>query len=195
MPVAYLSSGSKPQAISTRPEMILSGLQESTANGSISKLPVRQLVTARRLDLAVKYRFFRHLYGGDDPEAVELYRWHIWKRSGARMQAALATDVNKRGIDDYLAAAVWLYQSMGMDGFDPNHPVPVDPDGELLNGSHRVACALALGIASIPVEQSARRVWAPAWNAEWFRTNGMDEEMIAALEASLRQLRESGTRS
>lgn len=191
MNVVYLPSRSQRPEISTPQGLISSSLQESRTSASISKRPVRQLVTERRLDLAVKHRFFRHLLGGDDPEAVELYRWHIWKRSGARMQAGLATDVNKRGIDDYLAGAVWLYQSMGMSGYDPNHPVPVDPDGELLNGSHRVACALALGIACVPVEQSTRRIWAPAWNAEWFRVNGLDDETIDSLQLIMTEIGQS----
>ena len=32
-----------------------------------------------RLDIAVKYRFFRHLMRRDDPDAARLYRWHIWR--------------------------------------------------------------------------------------------------------------------
>lgn len=101
------------------------------------------------------------------------------------MQAGLKTDNYKANIDDYLASAVWLFQSMAKYGFDPDHAVPIDPAGELLNGSHRVACALALGIEEIPVESHARRVFAPAWDAAWFRSNGLDEGTIAALQASL----------
>jgi len=107
------------------------------------------------------------------------------------MQAGLKTDVNKANIDDYLASAVWLFQSMEKWGFDPDHAVPIDPDGELLNGSHRVACALALGIKEIPVDRQERRVWAPSWDAAWFRANGMDAATIAALVASLKNPRSS----
>lgn len=101
------------------------------------------------------------------------------------MQAGLKTDVSKLNISDYWSAAISLNQSMALHGFDPNHAIPIDPDGELLNGSHRVACALALGIEEILVEQHTQRVWAPAWDAAWFRANGLDEGTIAALEASL----------
>jgi hypothetical protein len=101
------------------------------------------------------------------------------------MQSGVATDAWKRNIDDYLASAVWLFQSMGNDGFDTEHAIPIDPDGELLNGSHRVACALALGIEEIPVLNMPGKVWAPAWDAAWFRSNGLDEGTIAALQASL----------
>jgi hypothetical protein len=137
------------------------------------------------LDIAIKLRLFSHLLHGGDPSAEMLYAWHIVKRSGARMQAGLATDAWKRNIDDYLAAAVALFQSMQKRGFDPENAIPIDPDGELLNGSHRVACALALGIEQAPVELMQKRVLAPAWDATWFRANGLDEVGIANLQASL----------
>jgi hypothetical protein len=135
--------------------------------------------------LAVKLRLFRHLRSGGDAEAVDLYRWHIERRSGWRMAAGLPTDGWKDALDDYVSAASALFGSMAEKGFDPRHAVPIDPDGELLNGSHRVACALALEIERIPVERHPHRVWAPAWDAEWFRANGLDEATIEALQKSV----------
>lgn len=139
------------------------------------------LISPRRLDIAVKFRFFRHLQNSD-PGAEALYAFHIVARSGARMQAGVATDVWKRGVVDYVFAAKELYRSMRLFGFDPDHAIPIDPDGELFNGSHRVACALALGIEEIPVVKMPGRVWAPAWDAEWFRAHGLDEGTIASLQ-------------
>lgn len=120
------------------------------------------------MDLAVKWRFFRHLYGGEDPDSERVYRWHIEKRSGARIEAGLATDKWKTKIDDYVSSATGLFKSMSLNGFDERYPVPIDPDGELLNGSHRVACALALEIPYIPVELRPEYVWAPPWDYLWF---------------------------
>ena len=113
------------------------------------------------MDLAVKWRFF--LSGGE-----EAYRWHIEARSGERMKAGLATDKWKLQLDDYVKSAKDLLESMSSHGFDEKYPVPIDPDGELLNGSHRVACALALEIPYITVELRPDYVWAPAWDYLWF---------------------------
>jgi hypothetical protein len=121
----------------------------------------------------VKYRFFVHLLGGDDPQAEQVYRWHIEERSGPRMKAGLTTDKWKQTLDDYVEAAKLLIVSMMHQGFSPYYAVPVDPAGELLDGAHRVACAVALGIKEIDVERHARRVWAPAWDAEWFKAHGV----------------------
>jgi hypothetical protein len=120
------------------------------------------------MDLAVKWRFFKSLYGGEDQDAERVYRWHIEERSGARMEAGIATDKWKTEIDDYVSSATGLFKSMSLHGFDSRYPVPIDPDGELLDGSHRVACALALEIPHIPVELRPNHVWAPAWGYLWF---------------------------
>lgn len=83
------------------------------------------------------------------------------------MRAGLPTDKWKTSVDDYVSAALKLLAGMRY-GYNYEFPVPVDLDGELLNGSHRVACAIALGISDIPVVTENRRVWAPAWDDAWF---------------------------
>jgi hypothetical protein len=152
-------------------------------------LPTKAFVTERRYDLAVKWRLFRHLlHGGDDPDAENLYRWHIEKRSGTRMRAGLATDQWKKTLDDYVASARALFESMREDGFRLSGAVPVDPAGELLDGSHRVACALALGVEMIPAKREARHAWAPPWGYEWFVANGMGYDDLARLCRDFREL-------
>jgi len=137
----------------------------------------------------VKWRLFKHLrHGGNDPDAERVYRWHIDKRSGARMVAGLPTDRWKLSLDDYVASAKALFEMMRDDGFHPNGAVPVDPYGELLQGSHRVACALALGIETIPVIHEQRRVWAPAWGYDWFMANDMPHDDLARLCADWQKI-------
>jgi hypothetical protein len=159
--VAFPSTKSVPTNPSIRLEVIY------------PRWPTKRLITPRRLDLAVKWRFFRHLLGGDDGDAVDLYRWHIEQRSGHRIALGIPTDQWKRSIDEYVDSATALLQSLSTYGF--LGPVPVDVDGELLDGSHRVACAAALGIDAIPVDMQDRRVWAPAWDDKWFKARMTDE--------------------
>jgi hypothetical protein len=149
----------------------------------------RSLVTSRRLDLAVKWRFFRSMAGSGMPGAEELYRWHIARRSGDRMAAGLPTDKWKRSVDDYVTGAKALYSSMRETGFHLDEPVPVDPAGELLGGAHRVACAIALGIHEIAVESRPETVWAPAWGYEWFAGQGMSSSELTALLADWTEMR------
>lgn len=140
----------------------------------------------------------RHLLHGGDPDAERVYRWHIEKRSGARMAAGLATDKWKRSVDEYVDAAQALVFSMAMHGFDPArfvhsmHPaegIPIDPNRELLDGSHRVAAALALGIPEMQVKREPSYVWAPAWGYDWFVENGMNEADLARLRSDWDEMR------
>lgn len=148
---------------------------------SLLTSPPNALVTPRRLDLVVKYLFFLSLHGGNDVNAEKLYVWHIKHRSGSRMEAGLSTDKWKRDLSDYVSSATFLYRSMVETGFDPAFPVPIDADGELLDGSHRLACALALRLEEVPVWQQPRKVWAPAWDCEWFLLNGMEPPEVNKL--------------
>ena len=144
------------------------------------------------MDLAVKWRFFRHLLSGSDPDAVRVYKWHILKRSGKRMQAGLATDVYKGTIDDYIVSAAATLGSMNRYGFKPEYALVTDPNGEILTGAHRLAAALALEIKSIPVEKSDRRVWAPPWNYDWFVRAGMNASDLTRLSKDFQEI--SGSR-
>ncbi len=117
----------------------------------------------------MKWRFFKHLQSGGDEDAVRVYRTHIEKRSGHRMQAGLATDVWKIKLDDYVQAAEALFASMVREGFNPSYPIPLDDEGRLLNGAHRLACALALDLKEVPIETGPYLAWAPPWGEAWFK--------------------------
>lgn len=104
------------------------------------------------------------------------------------MEAGLATDQWKRSAEDYLSSAKALFRSMVEKGFDPKCPIPLDPHGELLNGSHRVACALALEIEEIPTVSIDRLAWAPPWGEAWFIANGMEPKDLERLRQDMARL-------
>jgi hypothetical protein len=88
------------------------------------------------------------------------------------MKAGLATDKWKTSLVDYTEAAKELCASMASHGFLPQGAIPIDPDGELLDGSHRVACAMALELKAVSVIRETRKAWAPPWGEAWFVDNG-----------------------
>ena len=143
------------------------------------------------MDLAVKWRFFKHLSRGGDDEAEKLYRWHIEQRSGARIDASIPTDKWKLSLDDYVRSARNLYDSMSKNGFLASGAVPVDIDGELLDGSHRVACALALCLSKVSVMRLTRKAWAPSWDLTWFANHGMTRPDMLRLLADFDTMRGS----
>jgi hypothetical protein len=98
------------------------------------------------------------------------------------MKAGVPTDKWKRSADDYVDFASILLLSMKSRGFHPGGVIPVDQDGELLDGSHRVACAIALGVSQIPyVVLREKKAWAEAWGEAWFVAKGMGDEDLERL--------------
>lgn len=154
-------------------------LATSSASG-LSWVSPKQLLTAERLDIVVKWRCF--VTGGADAE--RLYRWHIEQRTGGVERGSWKTSV-----DDYLRAARELAASMQALGFDPATPIILGSNGRLMHGAHRLACSLALGLEAVPVHRRADRPGRAApWGASWFRRHGMTESEIARLGADLAAL-------
>jgi len=120
----------------------------------------------------VKWRFFKALLRGGDPDAERIYRWHITARKASNAKLGIGMD-GKPDTDRYVSDCHRLLVSMRANGFNPAYAIPIDPDGELLGGAHRTACALALGIESVPVKRYEQKAWAPSWSLEWFKDNGM----------------------
>jgi hypothetical protein len=128
----------------------------------------------------VKWRLFRHLLVGNDLDAIRVYRWHIERRKASNAKLNLGMD-GKAGTDQYVTDAAALLFSMENLGFLPEYAVPVDPNGDLLGGAHRVACALALEIWKVPVIMVAKLAFAPPWGEQWFIENGMEPEDLERL--------------
>src|SRR3990167_1011619 len=143
-------------------------------------LPPRELLQPRRLDLVVKWRLFCNI---TDPETINVYLWHI-----ARRRASGFVDSTKDSLDVFLPAARGLLASMSSNGFDSAYPVPVDRNGDIMGGAHRVACALALGEPAWAT-RSERLAWAPSWDAAWFRQHGMPEGEVEGLIADYERLK------
>lgn len=149
----------------------------------ISQIDPRTLVTPWRLDLVVKWRFFRHLQTGDDPDAERLYRWHIAARSGGVERGSW-----KQSVDDYVTAARTLLSAMTLEGFDSRCPVRVGNNGRLMDGAHRTACALALGIGPIPQRQVDKPGRARSWGRDWFEAYGLPAADLVRLDRDWKDL-------
>ena len=98
------------------------------------------------------------------------------------MRLGLSTDKWKRTIDDYVQSARSLYVSMRDLGFLPQGAIPLDANGELLGGAHRIACAVALNAPLVSVMTLPRLAWAPPWHREWFIEHGMAPSDLKRLE-------------
>ncbi len=74
-----------------------------------------------------------------------------------------------------------LVESMKRRGYLSRYPVPVSRDGHILDGSHRLACALYLDIWEVPIEiQPERRT--VDFGRRWFVQRGFDGVLIAEMD-------------
>lgn len=136
----------------------------------------------------MKWRLFRHLLHGGDPDAERVYIWHIEKRRIANRSKGIGMDAGKPENGNYLPAARRLHASMSASGFDRNFAIPIAKDRQLLGGAHRLACAIALD-CNVWVERTKTgSVWAPAWDRQWFVENGMSEDDLQRLTADFIEL-------
>jgi hypothetical protein len=123
----------------------------------------RDLVHPARLDVIVKYLYFRSIHSSaPDPDAARLYGQHIARRTGGH-------EGDKRTVADYHQAAARLMESIATEGFDTNHAVPIGAYGFPEDGAHRLAACLALGR---PVAVRRGRPTAPPWDYDWFKSRG-----------------------
>lgn len=119
-----------------------------------------------RLDLVIKYRFFRHLSTYEDPDSERVYRWHILARTGGIEPRSW-----KRSVDDYVQAARDLHRSMG-NGWRGNPP-QIGSNGHLHDGAHRIACAASWHYASIPLLTWIGPCNSRPWDSTWMNEHGM----------------------
>lgn len=135
-----------------------------------------ELVTPRRLDLAVKWRFLRHLKQADDRDSERVYRWHIERRTKGREPGSW-----KQTTDQYVTACGTLLASMMDRGFDSRSPVRVGSNGLLMGGAHRIACSLLLG-ERVRVLHDERPGKAAPWGRDWFAMHCCPEADLARIE-------------
>ena len=77
-----------------------------------------------------------------------------------------------------------LYKNFKLLGFKLDHPIPLTPEGKLIDGSHRLACALHFGCKLIPVQFVAHKniKW---YGVSWFYDNGFDVSFIENMRQTL----------
>lgn len=154
-------------------------------------VPPQMLLCSKRLDVAVKVLYGREIVGQrsmfSDSDAADLYGRHIHLRTRG-------TEPNAYYRKDSVAAYRRQFSSVIADvsrnGFDPSEPIPVSrKSGIILNGAHRLAAALVLGIDRVPVLYDDNAL-GRAWGFDWFFENGFSRREISEIALAWLELRE-----
>jgi hypothetical protein len=150
---------------------------------TLTRMRPLEFVIPERLDLVIKWRYFLHLNDGSDPESTRLYLWHINARTGG-----IEPGGGKSTLAAYMTHARALQRHMKAHGFNDDHPIRVGTNGRLMDGAHRIACALALGVRRIPVVTVDKPGRARDWGAACLTGHGIDPDDLARLEADFKVL-------
>lgn len=132
----------------------------------IKQLSPRSVWNPQRLDIAVKLLYARQVLGKGDAafasQVATLYRQHILYRTGGVEPGSAI----KHNVDDYEQGFRQLIAHMAAHGFASHAAIPLAATGQLLNGAHRLAAAIALDIPQIPcfmVPDTTGYDWGMRW--------------------------------
>lgn len=134
---------------------------------SIEYLPPQALWHVDRLDIGAKLLFARDYLGASSVRMTDtfgLYRKHILQRTQGREPESLT----KTSLADYERCFMALIDAIKAAGFKDEFAIPVDADGRILNGAHRLSAALALQLDRVPVVRIPYPWKGLEWGMAWF---------------------------
>lgn len=154
-----------------------------------------ELFTEDRLDLTVRYIYARELKErlNNSVTSHEIYRiesqYESWYRrmmmtqnNGSEpteyfMSAYFSEYSCKSGWKSFRNGFIELLDSMKADGFIKDYFVPVDINGRILNGAHRVAGAAALNL-KMWARRYPYRSYGLCFDKDWFYDNGFSKDEV-----------------
>lgn len=145
----------------------------------------RSLLSIDRLDVFLKKLYFDVICCNRTRDAsliISLYRKHIRCRTGGiepQDLNKLEHYVSKTCIEDYEREALKLYRSVSENGFQPDRMIAISDELLLVNGAHRLAVSISLGMQTIPVTRS---LGGGKWGADWFHHHLSTSEYLFLLK-------------
>ena len=162
-------------------KMVISQKPKPSAEVSattVSLMPTAALLHFQRIgdefsryDLLVRYLALQDIEKGEQGEALDLYKQMQFKR------VKRETEQEFRRLAD----------SVRENGFSWRYPIPITGNGILLDGSHRLACALYYNIPYVPVlfASGPREV---RYGRQWFEEQEFSGETLSQLDSLRRRL-------
>lgn len=155
----------------------------------------KDFVTEKRLDIVIRYMYAKELLQGiGDGEGCRLYTKFIEKKGleepiSNKVFAFFSDYEQKIGVSAYKESFQELIRSMKTKDFEKEYFVPLDKHGEIINGAHRLAAALALEIPAWAVDFPLFEGFGFDFSQEWMERNGFSHEEIQTVKERLEQLK------
>lgn len=140
---------------------------------TLSKTSPSELIQAQRFDLGAKLLYGRYLLQGIYSDFGEdVYREHLQVFNGM-------SEEEKKGFPDFKNSFQTLLQNLKERGFDSNTSLlPIDAQGVIVDGAHRVAaCALLnQSICTLVTSRPSNR-----YDSAWFLSRGLSRDTADAM--------------
>ena len=157
-------------------EIIIAGLTfEDLYNDCILKMETARLLAKQmnesyfnRMDVIVRYLAIENYYDKNDYGFI-LYNKMQYKRNP-----------NKKEVN-WIERYTNLIESIERFGFHPTNYVEIDENHQLIDGSHRLACALYYNEKDVSIKISSRKIKVD-YGIEWFKENGFASEEIEIIK-------------
>ena len=141
------------------------------------------LITPKRFDLIAKLVYAAYRESGLDSDfGLDLYREHLRVWNGFKEY----NNPDKNTFDKFRECFDEMIDSMKLKGFDKQHPVPVTPNGDLLNGAHRTAASFITNSSIKTLKTEDPQAGQLVCSSEFFKSLGLDRKYLdyMALEYS-----------
>jgi hypothetical protein len=136
-----------------------------------------------RFDIFVKYQFARSILQGEENGFWrDAYLSHIQTLNGFTEIDQSGKPV-KLGAEQFEQSFRSTIESIRSNGFDEEYAVPISKENCPLNGAHRIAACMALGIDV--VVQRKNESFVPKWDYRFFSSGGFNSVMADAVAQSM----------
>ena len=143
-------------------------------NYAIEEVDPRVLLCPKRLDIAAKYLYLC-LQEKHRSHAEDLYNEHIRCMTKG---AFIEPYSDKKSAKDFIRQFDDLYAKMQAEGYGDNFsPIPVDKNYRIMDGAHRVAVCLKLGIR-VPIVLLPIEAKYDVYDQHYFESLGMSKAML-----------------
>ena len=168
---------------------------EKESREAVQRNPLK-FIREDRLDIVIRY-----LYAKDIHEHIEekthrnLYlklidrQWNGQEPTENYISAYFSEYTIKRGSEAFDSSFIDLVQRIGEEGFDRKYFVPIDRQGRLINGAHRIAAALACEVDAWCLEYPFDGLYYVC-DHNSLVTMGFSDDEIRRIEESYENLKE-----
>ncbi len=179
---ANLGAVSRKEAKGMDTDLTLTAPVVTTSPSTVVWVDPKTLLHPERLDIAAKAFYANTLLGRPTHcslvDAELCYLKHIQFRTGGQEPGDA---LRKGSLESFKLQFIELIDAMRRDGFREEFAIPVaKKTGLILNGAHRLAAALCLGIKRVPVVYNTE-LEGLTWNTRWFMMQGFTPLEIDAL--------------